>query len=190
MGSNRGWLSRLVWSGVVGTTVVVLSTLLLLIIGSANPSQAQDVASDIVGIPLLPGVGLASIFFGSWQAFHQGQIAPGPPVSIVIVVDLLIIFVTGSLYTAGDLRRRMFTLRCISTGEFGGGGSCGIRYDFDGATQTFVFLCSGRGDCQHDGRSASRFFGKSRELRRRRRSPVLFVGNTACTGLVSDKGNV
>jgi hypothetical protein len=61
--------------------------------GSANPSQAQDVASDIVGIPLLPGVGLASIFFGSWQAFHQGQIAPGPPVSIVIVVDLLIIFV-------------------------------------------------------------------------------------------------
>jgi hypothetical protein len=93
MGSNRGWLSRLVWSDVVGTTVVVLSTLLLLIMGSAKPSEAQDVASDIVGIPLLPGVGLVSIFFGSWQAFHQGQIAPVPPVSIVIVVDLLIIFV-------------------------------------------------------------------------------------------------
>ncbi len=188
MGSNRGWLSRLVWSGVVGTTVVVLSTLLILIIGSANPSEAQDVASDIVGIPLLPGVGRVSIFFGSWQAFHQGQIALVPPVSIV--VDLLIIFVIWEFVMAGDLRRRMFTLRCISTGEFGGGGSCGIRYDFDGATQTFVFLCSGRGDCQHDGRSPSRLFGKSRELRRRRRSPVLFVGNTACTGLVSDKGNV
>jgi hypothetical protein len=91
MGSNRGWLSRLVWSAVVGTTVVVLSTLLILIIGSANPSEAQDVASDIVGIPLLPGVGLVSIFFGSWQAFHQGQIALVPPVSIV--VDSLIIFV-------------------------------------------------------------------------------------------------
>jgi hypothetical protein len=89
MGSNRGWLSRLVWSGVVGTTVVVWSALLILIIGSANPSQAQDVASHIVGIPL--GVGLVSIFFGSWQAFHQGQIALVPPVSIV--VDLLIIFV-------------------------------------------------------------------------------------------------
>jgi hypothetical protein len=40
---------------------------------------------------LLPGVSLVSIFFGSWQAFHQGQIALVPPVSIV--VDSLIIFV-------------------------------------------------------------------------------------------------
>jgi hypothetical protein len=90
MGSNHGRLTRLVWSGVVGTAAVVLSTLFFLIIASAGPSKAQDLASDIVGIPLLPGVGFVSMFFGSWQAFHQGQIALVPPVSIV--VDSLIIF--------------------------------------------------------------------------------------------------
>jgi hypothetical protein len=91
MGSRNGRLSRLVWAGIFGTTAVVLSTLFFLIVASANPSKAQDVASDVVGIPLLPGVGFVSIFFGSWQAFHQGQMALVPPVSII--VDSLIIFV-------------------------------------------------------------------------------------------------
>jgi hypothetical protein len=52
--------------------------------------SVESAGPCIVGIPLLPGVGFVSMFFGSWQAFHQGQIALVPPVSIV--VDSLIIF--------------------------------------------------------------------------------------------------
>jgi hypothetical protein len=95
MGSPNGRLSRLVWSCVFGTTAVVLSTLSFLIIASASPSKMQELVSDVVGVPLLPGVGFVSMFWGSWQAFHQGQIALVPPVSII--VDALIIFMIWEL---------------------------------------------------------------------------------------------
>jgi hypothetical protein len=88
---HNGWRLRVVWSCVFGTAAVVLSTLLLFLFAAGHPSKLMDAASYVIGIPLLPGVGFVSVFWGSWQAFHQGQIALVPPVSIV--VDSLITFV-------------------------------------------------------------------------------------------------
>jgi hypothetical protein len=67
-----------------------LSTLLFVFLSSGHPSKAVDAASDVIGIPLLPGVGFVFTFWGSWQAFHEGQFALVPPVSIV--ADSLMIF--------------------------------------------------------------------------------------------------
>ena len=88
--SHNGWQLRVVWSCVLGTAVVMLSTLLFFFLASGHPSKAMNAASYVIGIPLLPGVGFVSVFWGSWQAFHQGQIALIPPVSIIL--DSLIIF--------------------------------------------------------------------------------------------------
>ena len=88
--SQDGWSQRLIWSGVLGTATVILSTLFFLMLESGHPSRAEEVASYVIGVPLLPGVGFVSIFWGSWQAIHQGQIAFIPPVSILI--DSAIIF--------------------------------------------------------------------------------------------------
>jgi hypothetical protein len=74
----------------MGSTIVVVTTLLCLFLSSGHPSKAADIVFDVIGIPLLPGVGFVSMFWGSWQAIHQGQIVWIPPVSIV--VDSLMVF--------------------------------------------------------------------------------------------------
>jgi hypothetical protein len=89
--SHNAWQQRTVWSCVLGTAAVVFSTLLFFFIEVGHPSKAMDAASYVIDIPLLPGVGFASVFWGSWQAFHQGQIALVPLVSTI--VNSLIIFV-------------------------------------------------------------------------------------------------
>jgi|SRR5580658_928604 hypothetical protein len=89
--SHSGWQQRIVWSCVLGTAAVVFCTLFFFFIEAGHPSKAMDAVSYVIGIPLLPGVGFVSVFWGSWQAVHQGQIALVPPVSVV--VDSLIIFV-------------------------------------------------------------------------------------------------
>jgi hypothetical protein len=89
-GSHGGWSRRLVWFCVVGTTVVALSTLLFLLLSQGHPSKVVDAASDVIGIPMLPGVAFVSMFWGWWQAFHEGRFVLVPPVSIV--ADSLMIF--------------------------------------------------------------------------------------------------
>ena len=89
-GSHEGWSQRLLWSAVLGTSAVILSGLFCLLLSSGHPSKAANAAFYVVGMPLLPGVGFVSVFWGSWQAFHEGQIAFVPPISII--VDSAIIF--------------------------------------------------------------------------------------------------
>lgn len=82
--SHGGWPVRLIWSSVLATAVVVLSALFFLLFVSGRPSSAMNAASYVIGAPLLPGLGFVSLFWGSWQAFHQGQIAFVPLFSIIV----------------------------------------------------------------------------------------------------------
>ena len=85
------WQWRLVWSSVLSAATVTSSLLLVLLLSSGHPSKATNVVTDIIGAPLLPGLGFVSVFWGSWQAFHQGRILSLIPLSSC-VIDTALLF--------------------------------------------------------------------------------------------------
>jgi hypothetical protein len=93
---HTGWRWRLVWSGVLAAAAVTLSTLLVLAF-STEASMSGDIAAYAVGIPLLPGLGFVSVFWGSWQAFHQGRILALIPLSSG-AIDTLFLFVVWEFF--------------------------------------------------------------------------------------------
>jgi hypothetical protein len=86
---HSGWGWRLVWACTVAAAAVTISTLLVLLF-STEASRGADVAAYVLGIPLLPGLGFVSVFWGSWQAFHQGPILALIPLSSFIINALLL----------------------------------------------------------------------------------------------------
>ncbi|HEX7895259.1 MAG TPA: hypothetical protein VF447_13770 [Terriglobales bacterium] len=84
------WTARLGVSLLFGGGSVVGSFIGELLLNSFPWSKTAELASYVIGIPLLPGIGFVSMFHNSWQAFHQGQIALVPIVSLP--TNVLIIF--------------------------------------------------------------------------------------------------
>lgn len=84
------WITRLVFSLLFCGGSIVASVVGGLFLSAFPSSRLAELASYVVAIPLLPGIAFVSMFYNSWQAFHQGQIVLVPIVSLP--VDLLIIF--------------------------------------------------------------------------------------------------
>ncbi len=101
---QNDWIQRLGLSVLFGFIIVIASTISVLVMGSDKPSTWQAIASDVAGIPLLPGVGFVAMFFGAWQAVHQGQIALIPIVSLI--VDSAIIFFGWQLLSRKHLKSK------------------------------------------------------------------------------------
>jgi hypothetical protein len=77
--------------------------MLLVLLFSTKASRAADVATYALGIPLLPGLGFVSIFWGSWQAFHQGRILALIPMSS-FVIDATLLFLIWEFVHGARLR--------------------------------------------------------------------------------------
>jgi len=89
------WITRLGLSLLFAGGSIVASVTGELLLSVSRSSRTADLAAYVIAIPLLPGIGFVSMFYNSWQAFHQGQIALIPVVSLP--VDVLIIFAIWTL---------------------------------------------------------------------------------------------
>lgn len=90
---QEGWGWRLVWSCAAVAWTMVLSTLLVLLFSSGQPSKFGDTIEFIARIPLLPGLAVVSLFQGSWQMFHQARTLVLVPLSS-FVIDAALLFLT------------------------------------------------------------------------------------------------
>jgi hypothetical protein len=90
-GAYDGWRQRLLWSCVLAAAAIVLSGLFVASLGLGRPSRAAEAISYVVAVPLLPGLGIVSVFWGSWQAFHQARILLLIPL-FSFVADALVTF--------------------------------------------------------------------------------------------------
>jgi len=84
------WLTRLGLSLLFGGGSTVASLIGELFLSTLPSSTPAEFVSYIIAIPLLPGLAFVSMFYNSWQAFHQGQIALVPIISFP--VDVLVVF--------------------------------------------------------------------------------------------------
>jgi hypothetical protein len=90
-GAHDGWQQRLLWSCFLAAVAIILSGLFVMLLGLGHPSKAADAVSYVVAVPLLPGMGIVSVFWGSWQAFHQARILLLVPLFSFIADALLLL---------------------------------------------------------------------------------------------------
>ena len=90
MKRSDDWLTRFGLSLLLGAGAVITSLLGELFLSAFPASKTAEIASYVVAIPLLPGIAFISIFYSSWQAFHQGQIALVPVVSLPVDVFVIL----------------------------------------------------------------------------------------------------
>ena len=90
-GAHDGWRQRVLWSCVLAAVAIILSAVFVALLGMGHPSRTADAVSWVVAVPLLPGVGIVSVFWGSWQAFHQPRILLLVPL-FSFIADVLLSF--------------------------------------------------------------------------------------------------
>jgi hypothetical protein len=89
--AHDGWRQRFVWSCVLAAVAVVLTGLSVALLGLGHPSSTADAVSYVVATPLLPGLGIVSVFWGAWQAFHQPRVLLLIPL-FSFMADALLLF--------------------------------------------------------------------------------------------------
>jgi hypothetical protein len=97
-GAHDGWRQRVLWSCVLAAVAIILSALFVALLGMGHPSRTADAVSWVVAVPLLPGVGIVSAFWGSWQAFHQPRILFLVPLFSFIADALLLLGIWEFVY--------------------------------------------------------------------------------------------
>jgi hypothetical protein len=71
--NQNEWIRRLAFSLLFSAVAVGASTAYFVATNSTNLSKAQEIFSDVIGAPLLPGVGFVAAFFGAWPPFIRGN---------------------------------------------------------------------------------------------------------------------